>query len=426
MNGAVPKPAVAESIFFLSDVIGRKVYNNGIKIGKLADMVVIDIDKVAEVTHLVVDRPFGDPSLLVPWNKVTNFAAKIEIGLETLTQYEAKPSEGMILLDDHLLDKKILDMEGSEVEVVYDMQLVLRNNKLYVTAVDSSRYGLLRRIGLGKFANFIYGLANKIRRETIPWSYVEHLPEDISSFKGNLTLKVLKDKLADIQPVDMADILEELNNEQRVAIFKQLDTEHASDTLEEIEPRVQRELISALKDEKVAELLNQMTPAQAADILSILPSQDANKIIKLLNEKSSKQVQLILREQDQKNIHFATSKYIKFPPQTKVNQVLNDLRTILTDKDVIMYIYVVDQQDQLIGVLDLRELLAAKPDETLENIMNPHVFTMDADSTLMEAAEEFKHYGFRAIPLVDENKKILGVITYRDVQNLKRLFFIEE
>jgi CBS domain-containing protein/sporulation protein YlmC with PRC-barrel domain len=417
-----PKP---EAMFFLSEVAGKKVILKGKKIGRLADFIIVDGDKAAEVTHIVIERSFGYPSLLVPWAKVISMNDVITVDIESIEQYEGKPAENMVLLQDHILDKKVLDLDGNEVEVVYDIQLVLRNNKLYVSAVDSSRYGLLRRIGLKRIANFIYGLASKIRKETIPWMYIEHLPEQITSFAGDVKLKILKEKLSDIPPVDMADILEELDHEQRVAIFKQLDSEHASDTLEEIEPRVQRALISSLKKEKVAELLNQMTAAQAADVLAILPVSDANDLIKLLDAKKNQQVQIILQDKDQKNIDFATTKFIKFPPETEVEDVITHLRTIAAGKDVIMYIYIVDQNDTLLGVVDLREMLQAKPNDRLGDIMINHVQSLNATSTLYEASEMFNHYGFRAIPLTDDSNRILGVITYRDVVNLKHLLIID-
>jgi magnesium transporter len=411
--------------FFLSELIRSKVFFQGKKIGRLADMVIVDSEKVAEVTHIAVERSFGYPSLLVPWARVALADGVISLNIETIEAYEAMPTGNMVLLQDHILDKKVLDLEGNEVEVVYDIKLAMSNNKLYVTDVDSSKYGLLRRIGLKGLANFITGLAKKIKDDTIPWMYIEHLPEQITSFAGDVKLKVLKQKLSEIHPVDLADILEELDHEQRVAIFKQLDSDLASDTLEEIEPRVQRDLISSLKKEKVAELISKMTPAQAADILAILPVADANDIIKFLEEQQRKQVQLILREQDQKNIDYATTKFIKSPPETKVQAVLDGLRTAAAGKDVIMYIYVVDPRDILLGVVDLRELLQAKPEEILNNIMTTSVKSLNTLSTLYEASEMFKHYGFRAIPIVDDNNKIHGVVTYKDVMNLKHLFFID-
>jgi len=418
-------PAKPEMTFFLSEIIGRKVFFRSKKIGRLADIVIVDAEKLAEATHLIVERSFGYPSLLIPWAKVSSMNDIITVDIESIEAYEGKPAENMVLLQDHILDKKVLDLEGNEVEVVYDIKLVLRNNKLYVTDVDSSRYGLLRRIGLKGLANFIYSLAKKIRNDTIPWMYIEQLPQDITRFAGDVKLKVLKEKLSEIPPVDLADMLEEMDHEQRVAIFKQLDSDHASDTLEEIEPRVQRELISSLKEEKVAELINQMTPAQAADILSILPVSEANDIIKLLDAKNSKQIQLIMQEQDQKNIDFATTKFIKFPPQAPVKEVIDTLHTIAVGKDVIMYVYIVDEKNTLLGVVDLRELLQANADAKLTDIMITRVVTLNAASTLTDASELFKHYGFRAVPIVDDNNKILGVVTYRDVMVLKNLFFVD-
>jgi CBS domain-containing protein len=425
MNEQVKTTIKPEAVYFLSEIIGKKVIWREKKIGRLADLVIVDADKAAEVTHIVVERSFGYPSLLIPWAKVGSMNNTIAVDIENIEGYEAKPAESMILLQDHILDKKVLDLEGNEVEVVYDIKLVLRANRLYVSDVDASRYGLLRRIGLKGLAKFIYSLASKIKTDTIPWMYIEHLPEHITSFAGDVRLKVLKEKLSEIPPVDLADMLEALDHEQRVAIFKQLDSDHASDTLEEIEPRVQRDLIPALKKEKVAELLNQMTPVQVADILSILPVSDANDIMKALDEKHGQKVQIILQDKDQRNIDFATSKFIKSSPETRVDEVIDNFRTIAAKKDVIMYVYVVDENDTLLGVIDLRELLQAKPDEKLKDIMITRVRSLNATSTLYEASEMFKHYGFRAIPLVDDAGKILGVITHRDMMNLKRLLIIE-
>ena len=89
------------------------------------------------------------------------------------------------------------------------------------------------------------------------------------------------------------------------------------------------------------------------------------------------------------------------------------------------YIYIVDENNTLLGVVDLRELLQAKTEDKLEDIMITRVRSLNATSTLYEASEMFKHYGFRAIPLIDDNNRILGVITYKDVMNLKHLLVID-
>jgi sporulation protein YlmC with PRC-barrel domain len=328
-----------EAAFFLSEIIKAPVYLSEKRIGRLNDFIIVDKDKIAEITHLCVSRPFGDPSLLVPWEKVQSLSTKkIILDIEGVDQYAANPPEGAVLLRDYILDKRVLDGEGREVEVVYDVKLVLKDNKLYVTDVDLSKYGLLRRIGLKWLANFIYGLATKIKSQVVAWSYVQPLPEQISSFKGDIKLKVLKEQLSAIPPVDLADILEELDHGQRMAIFDELDVAQASDTLEELDPKVQRDLIASLRKDKAAQLINDMTPGQAADILSVLPWWEVKAILKLLNNENAIKIKSILEKQEEKIADFAASNFLKFTPEKTAIQARRAFQRAAKGKESIMYI----------------------------------------------------------------------------------------
>ena len=145
-------PSLPENTYFLSDVLNEKVLLKGKKIGKISDLVILDKDKVAEVTYLVIRRPFGHPSLMMPWEKVRSFDKKqIVIDVDDVEKFAVKIPEGIVLLKDFILDKKILDMEDTEVEVVYDIKMMLKKNKLYVTDVDPSDYARFRRMGLDLF-----------------------------------------------------------------------------------------------------------------------------------------------------------------------------------------------------------------------------------------------------------------------------------
>jgi len=426
MNGDVSvNNRQPEQIYFLSEIVKRPVLLRGKKIGKLTDFIIIDKDKIAEVTHLCISRPFGEPALVVPWEKVKSLADReVSIDIDTLEQYQGEPPEGAVLLKDHILDKRVLDVEGREVEVVYDVKMVLKNNKLYVIDVDLSRYGLLRRIGLKWLANFIYKLADKIRSQTISWNYVQPLPQEISSFKGDIKLKILKERLSEMPAVDLAEVLEELDHEQRVAIFHELETEHASDTLEELDPKVQRDLIVSLKKDKAAQLINEMTPGQAADILSVLPWWEVKAILKLLNNENAVKIKGILEKQEEKIIDFAASNYLRFTPDKSVLQARRAYQRSAKGKEAITYLYILDEQDKLLGVIDLKELLIANDEALLKDIMVNKIISLNPESTLKEASEMFARYGFRALPLVDENGKMLGVVPYRDVMNLRHLFMV--
>ncbi|HLP44301.1 MAG TPA: CBS domain-containing protein [Candidatus Kapabacteria bacterium] len=412
-----------EQYFYLTEIVGAKVFLHGKKIGKLADIIVVEKKQVPEVTHFYISRPFGNPALVVPRSNVISISGKeVHIEIDALDKYVRELTPEEILLKDYVLDKKVLDFEDHEVEVVYDIKITKQNDNFYVSDVDLSRYGLLRRIGLRKLADFIYNLADKIKEQTISWAYIQPLPTNLTSFRGNVKLKILKEKLAEMHPVDLADILEELDPEQRVAIFDGLDTEQASDTLEETEPNVTRDLVFALGKEKVAQLINDMTPGQAANVLSVLPTSEANRITPLLDKDIEAKIKKIMDSQEENILNFVTKYFFRYAPTKKVGEVLAEYRKLANENDVIMYIYVVDENDVLLGVIDLKELLVSQDEQQLKDIMTEDVIALDPDSTLKEASDLFERYGFRAIPVTDDNDKIIGVIPYKDIMDLKHRF----
>jgi len=409
-----------ESKFFLSEIIGRKVYMKATMegIGRLSDMVIVETGILPEVSHFVVSRSFGYPSLLLPLDKLALISdAEILFDVTDPAEYERAPTEGAILLHAHILDKKIIDMDGHEVEVVYDISLDFRGGKLYVSEVDLSRRSLLRRMGLRRLADW---LSEHAEEDTmISWMYVQRLPEHIDTFKGQVKLNVLKENISEIHPVDLADILEELENNQRMAVFNELEPEHASNTLEEIEPRVQRELILAMGKRHAAKLINARSPAQAAAILAALPTADANELLQMINKESAAKAQTIMDHHDENILLFATHKFMKMPESTKVDDVMTNFRKIARNMDVIMYVYVTDESDRLKGVVDFRELLVAEPDQSLGEIMVNNVISLNPEDTLNNAVAMFSRYEFRAIPITDPDNKLLAVVSYRDIRGIR-------
>jgi magnesium transporter len=172
----------------------------------------------------------------------------------------------------------------------------------------------------------------------------------------------------------------------------------------------------------VVRLINDMTPGQAADVLAVLPITDAQIILESLNMDTAKKIQSIVSKQEEKVLHYTTQKILKFPPDTTVEYVQNDYPRHARDKDVIMYIYVVGGGDILLGVIDLKELLQADDRALLKDIMVENVITLNTESTLKEASQSFARYDFRAIPVVDDKNRLMGVIPYRDVMNLTHHF----
>ncbi len=404
--------------FYLTEIVGRRVYLKTRSIGKLKDFVIQEnAGKVPEVTHLLVHQPYGDPLLLLPWDKITLISNTEIVSEITSTEgYELNPLDNHIFLKDYILDKKILDMDDHEIEVVYDVKLLFQNDRLFVTDVDFNRFRILRRMGFKNLANY---LARYKEGGSISWLYVQPLPDSLGSFEGNVKLNVLKENINDIHPVDLADILEELDGSQRMAVFNQIEPELASDTLEEVEPRVQRELIRSMEKERAAELINEMSPAQVADILSALPASEADEIIEFVDIENKQRVQQMIDKHDENIMLYSTQQIIKRPSETIVRDVINNYREVAGDMDVIMYVYVVNEENILQGVVDLRELIAAEPEQTLGEIMTDSLITLNPDDTLQDSVDMFTRYSFRAIPITDEQDVLLGVVSFHDIKGVK-------
>ncbi|MGA2753440.1 MAG: CBS domain-containing protein [Terracidiphilus sp.] len=420
MNQTIAAPTTAEEVFFLSEIIGARVICNGRKLGRLVDVIAVDQGKIAEITQLQIKPPFGDPSMLVPYSAVRSLSHReVVIELDDPKSYVREPGPDEVLVSDYLFDKKVLDIEDREVEVVYDIRLLKRNGKLFVTDVDISRYGLFRRLGLPAFAKIFYERSSEEKKRLIAWSYVQALGPNLSSLQGELKLNVLKEALSETHPADLADIVEELDSEQRVTLFEELESSLASDTLEEIDPAVQRDVVFALKKDRVAQLIGEMTPGQAADIVSVLPADERRIIARLLDIKLVDKIREIIEKQETNILNFTTSKFLKCRGDMAADETLRHFRRNARGMDVVMYFYIVDEKDRLLGVLDIKELLMADLTSKLSELMVENVISLKSDSTMKEAAAAFLRYGFRALPVVDDGDVLQGVVPYRDVMNLK-------
>jgi CBS domain-containing protein len=401
--------------FLLSNVVGWKVRTKaGTKIGKLKDFVAKDDPKYAEVTHLIVGRPYGDPSLKVPWNEVAEFGPK-EIVVQNPPEggyAEVEHDEELLLLRDKVLDKRVLDTTGFAVEVVYDIQLLLVENKLFMVAADVSRRALLRRLGLGRLGGA--RPQDPGAEGFIPWKYVQPLAPDLTPTKGDVRLTVAKNRLGDIHPEDLADILEELGREERIHVFNVLDSKAAAATLDATEPRVQREILADTSVERVAQIFDHLSAVEIADVISVLPRDEAEEFQKLLSGNRAARVQELLTQHDVPASVLAVRHFLKFPGDLIVEDAFVKFRKEAPSTLVVMYIYVADSDSHLRGVIDINELLQANPESKLEEIMVKNVVTVAPETRRGTIEALFRRYRFRAIPVVDTDGKIVGVVREKD------------
>lgn len=411
-----------EREYFLGDVVGNRTIFHGTKIGVLSDFIFQDSEEHPEITHCIVKRPFGEKPYIFPVENIKVLTNKEMVinGTEDINKYEKEVPDNSLLLKDYILFKRILDLEGRETAVVYDVRIIVIENKFYISEVDLGKYRYFRRMGLiGDFINFINKITGRIREQVVSWKYIEPLSSDIDSFQGDLKLNILKERFEEMNPVDLADVLEELDSSERSSIFEELKTNHAATTLEEIDPYFQRELIESLPKKKIAQILDRMTSGQASNVLANLHYSERDSILRLMNPMGAAKIKSIINKQDEKILNYATLSIVTFPPNITIKQARSAFGEVAKYKKVVLYIYVVNKENVLLGVFDIKELLAANDTDILKDVMVENYVSLYPKNSFKKAWDVFNRYDFRALPIIDKNKKLLGVITYRDVKSLK-------
>jgi magnesium transporter len=399
--------------FFFSELLKRPVCAGKInqRLGKLTDLVFQLSEPYPQAVGIFLSFGWGVPTQFVPWDRV--------IKIDDDAIFVQPPSEGdkyppfvdqpgWILVDQHLMGKTILDMDGRRTEVVNDVHLLESQGRMAIAHVDISFNGFLRKWGLGRF--------HWLKDQLISWKFVQPLSVEDVTAGDIVSLSITRSQIRELPPEDLADALEELSGEEQQAVFSTLDSEKAAETLMEAEPRAQRQIIANLRQERAKNILSEMSVAQLADLFSVLPHNEKTDLAGLLPKELANRIQAILSEQEATARSFVSTNCVTMARGTTVGEALKILRASRFEHDMISYIYVVAAPLKLLlGVVDLREMVLAKDEATLGDIMVSPVVTAEADDRREDLAELFAKYHFRMLPVVDEKDNLLGVIHFNDI-----------
>ena len=403
----------AETTFFFSELLGRRVVLGPEDriLGRVQDMVADARLSLPPITGLVLTGP-RRARWLLPWSAVQEIGPRaLRVGQEGdpgLTEVRVSPGE--MLLKEQLLDKQIVDTAGAKVVRVNDLQLWQRGGRLFLGGVDVGLRGLMRRVGLQAAMEavlrwvFSYNLGDNL----IKW----HLVQAVAS-EHILRLKLSQARLARLHPADLADILEDLDPSTRARVFHALGTEMAADILEETEPKVQVALIQDMPNEEASDILEQMSPDEAADVLQGLDKGKAQKLLDEMEHEQASQVRCLLDHDEETAGGLMTTGFLGLAPSERAGRALELLREQAPDLDVIYYIYVEDDAGRLLGVVNLRDLLSADPGESLGSLMVTRLVAVDLEAEPDEVAELFAKYGFRALPVLDKQGRVHGIIRFK-------------
>ncbi|HQL64922.1 MAG TPA: CBS domain-containing protein, partial [bacterium] len=199
------------------------------------------------------------------------------------------------------------------------------------------------------------------------------------------------------------------------AVFSALDSEKAAEALVQAEPRTQRQIVSALRKEKAKLILSELSIPQIVDLFSILPYDDIVELTNLLPPEKAEKVKNLLSQEESTARELASNNFIAVKSDITVGDILKQIRSGSFEHDQITYIYVVTDEHVLIGVIDIRQVILARDDTRITEIMTSPVVSIDEDLLREDICELFAKYNFRMLPVVDKKDVLLGVIHYKDV-----------
>lgn len=330
------------------------------------------------------------------------------------------PPPDPVLLERDLLDQQIIDVHGRKVVRVNDVLLDWEHTPdshltLRIVEVEVGLRGAVRRLLKGLPTSTVDHLASRFSPSVIPWEFV-----DLIDPARRVRLKVDQDRLAQMHPSDIADILEELAPPERQALFESLNEEVAAETLEEVEPRLQKSLIQSLDSEQVAGIVEEMDPGAAADLLAELPEEKSEAILEEMDPEERQEVEELLEFSQNSAAGRMTTEYIALPTTATVADVHTALRNFEGDIELVTDIYLLDQEDRVSAIVPIVQVLLAGSDGSLSKLPHSHLVTCQIDTGGRKVAELFDKYNLRSLPVVDADRKLVGVVHAEQVIALLR------
>jgi Mg2+ transporter MgtE len=310
------------------------------------------------------------------------------------------------------LTKQIVDIDGRKLVRVNDLRLASLEAGVLVVAVDVGIEGLLRRLGIAKqVKKILKPFSKSVPSKLILWDEVETI--DFTN-KG-IKLSKAFSKLSTLHPSDLADIIEDMDSKTQAEIFASLDEEKAADVLEELETDAKIKVLESLSVEKAADVLEKMPADEVADLLDEIDEDKAEELLDEMENEASEEVRELMEYPDTSVGSLMATDYISFSDKMTVNDTILELRRLKPESDTIYYLYVVDSRERLIGTVSLRDIIVSCPDTTLSSIMNKNVIHVCDNDKIDSLAEIISKYSLLAIPVVDEEMKMMGVVVIDDV-----------
>jgi CBS domain-containing protein len=409
---AEQQAALARGLFFLSAIIGKPILDReGERLGTIKDLIVrLGPDRHPPVTGLVAHTQGRD--VFLPRAQIAELndeGARLSSTKINLQRFARRDNE--VLLGKDVLDRQLIDVNGRRVIRVNDLQLAAVDGEYRLVGVDVGGRALLRRLAPARLSR------RALAGDVIDWAELEYF----ASHAPEVRLRVSHERVARLHPVEIARLVDALSYRQGAEVIEALDDETAAETLQEMTEERQADIVGGMDEERAADILEEMDPGDAADLLQDLSEEKAEDLLERMAPDDQEDLRELLVYEEDTAGGIMTNSFATVPVELTAGDAIAYLRTFEEEPDLLYYLYVVPEPEsfRLLGVVSLRDLLIrARADTPLREVMATDLVTVRPDDEPREVARLVADYNFIAIPVVDDEGDIVGVVTVDDAMDL--------
>ncbi|HTX16638.1 MAG TPA: CBS domain-containing protein [Candidatus Baltobacteraceae bacterium] len=401
-----------------TEILGAQAFDSsGNIVGRVKEMFIVPEEQPNRISRLLLSRGQYRP-IVARFDQI----AEVQPGRVKLTTDESalelyQPNEAWLAVQKDLLDQQIIDTNGRKVVRINDVdladQLANGNTELRITEVDVGLPAAVRRLLQGVVPPMaIRRIQSKLPPRTIRWEFVNLIESDPLR---RVKLRLTSQKLAQLHPADIADLMEELSPDERQSIIASLDEETAAETIAELDKRLQTQVVEKLDPEKAADIIEEMSPDEAADLIQNLEPAKSREVLEEMEGSEAREVQQLMSFDQKTAGGMMTTEFVVVGEDATRGEVVDFIRFHEVPPDQLDNIVLINREAVLSGTVPLARLLLADGETRMGEIIFEPLLSVRPDARDTEVFEIFDKYNLRSLTVVNEENHPIGSITVDDI-----------
>jgi CBS domain-containing protein len=405
-------------MLYATELMGAAAYDSQSNyVGRVREFFIEPAEQPNRVSHFLISRGRFQP-LVARYDQVAKAApGRIDLNVSERALAAYQPNEAWLAVQKDLLDQQIIDTSGRKVVRVNDVDLTEfptnEHVELLIAQVDVGVPGAVRRLlqGLAP-SSLVRKLQSKLPQRSIRWEFVNLIePDPLRRVK----LRITHEKLEDLHPADLAEMMEELSAAERQGIIASLDEETAAAVLAELDERLTTQIVEKLDPEKAADIIEEMAPDAAADLLADLPKETSEELLEEMPNQEANDVRELLAFDPSTAGGMMNTEFAFVSESSTREEVLQWLRKQEFNLEQLDTIVILDKLGHFAGAVPIARILLAAPEQQMTELKTDPLVFISADSHEKDVFELFDKYNLRMLTVLANDNRPIGVITVDDV-----------